>query len=198
VGLGAIAGRQACFNEPAVAAMIAPWPQNAFQVYDGVPPKPFAADTFGMTTAIVHVDPRNRQFDDLLKSLASASQAYLLGGRTASRTKLSDSMAGTRAKAAVCGLFLRRLCRADRRTASARPRCGPRRQCPLGSNPGADCAGRALRVVLRARAEHVRISQRGGGDHTVGTGDIPMIGYYANGEIAGDRIYGYTGVLALF
>jgi small ligand-binding sensory domain FIST len=29
-------------------------------------------------------------------------------------------------------------------------------------------------------------------------GDIPMIGFYANGEIAGDRIYGYTGVLALF
>ena len=29
-------------------------------------------------------------------------------------------------------------------------------------------------------------------------GDIPMIGFYANGEVAGDRIYGYTGVLALF
>jgi small ligand-binding sensory domain FIST len=29
-------------------------------------------------------------------------------------------------------------------------------------------------------------------------GDIPMIGFYANGEVAGDRIYGYTGVLAVF
>ncbi len=28
-------------------------------------------------------------------------------------------------------------------------------------------------------------------------GGIPMVGFYANGEIAGDRIYGYTGVLAL-
>lgn len=27
---------------------------------------------------------------------------------------------------------------------------------------------------------------------------IPLIGVYANGEIAGDRIYGYTGVLTLF
>ena len=29
-------------------------------------------------------------------------------------------------------------------------------------------------------------------------GDIPLIGMYANGEIARDRIYGYTGVLTLF
>ncbi|MDH5179389.1 MAG: FIST C-terminal domain-containing protein [Gammaproteobacteria bacterium] len=29
-------------------------------------------------------------------------------------------------------------------------------------------------------------------------GDIPLIGFYANGEIAGQRLYGYTGVLTLF
>jgi len=29
-------------------------------------------------------------------------------------------------------------------------------------------------------------------------GDIPLIGFYANGEISNDRLYGYTGVLALF
>lgn len=29
-------------------------------------------------------------------------------------------------------------------------------------------------------------------------GDIPLVGFYANGEIAGNRIYGYTGVLLLF
>ncbi len=29
-------------------------------------------------------------------------------------------------------------------------------------------------------------------------GEVPLVGFYANGEIAGDRIYGYTGVLALF
>ena len=51
VGFGVIAGRQATYNEPAVAAMVTPWPQQAFQVYDGVPSKPFAADAFGMTTA---------------------------------------------------------------------------------------------------------------------------------------------------
>ncbi len=29
-------------------------------------------------------------------------------------------------------------------------------------------------------------------------GDIPIVGFYANGEIAGNRLYGYTGVLTLF
>ncbi len=29
-------------------------------------------------------------------------------------------------------------------------------------------------------------------------GDIPLVGFYANGEIAGNRLYGYTGVLTLF
>lgn len=29
-------------------------------------------------------------------------------------------------------------------------------------------------------------------------GDIPIVGFYANGEIAGNRLYGYTGVLLLF
>ncbi len=29
-------------------------------------------------------------------------------------------------------------------------------------------------------------------------GDLPLIGFYANGEISNNRLYGYTGVLALF
>ena len=29
-------------------------------------------------------------------------------------------------------------------------------------------------------------------------GNIPLVGFYANGEIAGQRLYGYTGVLSLF
>jgi len=29
-------------------------------------------------------------------------------------------------------------------------------------------------------------------------GDFPLAGFYANGEICGNRMYGYTGVLALF
>ena len=29
-------------------------------------------------------------------------------------------------------------------------------------------------------------------------GNVPLVGFYANGEIAGQRLYGYTGVLSLF
>ena len=29
-------------------------------------------------------------------------------------------------------------------------------------------------------------------------GDVPLVGFYANGEIAGDKLYGFTGVLTLF
>ena len=29
-------------------------------------------------------------------------------------------------------------------------------------------------------------------------GDFPLVGFYANGEIARDTLYGYTGVLTLF
>jgi small ligand-binding sensory domain FIST len=29
-------------------------------------------------------------------------------------------------------------------------------------------------------------------------GDVPLVGFFCNGEISHDRLYGYTGVLAVF
>jgi len=29
-------------------------------------------------------------------------------------------------------------------------------------------------------------------------GEVPLVGFFANGEIAGNQLYGYTGVLTLF
>jgi small ligand-binding sensory domain FIST len=29
-------------------------------------------------------------------------------------------------------------------------------------------------------------------------GDVPLVGFFCNGEISHDRLYGYTGVLTLF
>jgi small ligand-binding sensory domain FIST len=52
--------------------------------------------------------------------------------------------------------------------------------------------------MLRARAEHVRSANEEVELIQSVLGGIPIIGFYANGEIAGDRICGYTGVLALF
>jgi small ligand-binding sensory domain FIST len=296
VGLGVIAGRQASFNEPAVAAMIAPWPLEAVQLYDGVPSKPFAAGGIGMTTAIVHVDPRNRRYDDLLKLLADSSQAYLLGGLTASRSKLYDRMAGELAKQGVSGLLLSPKIPVAIGVSQGCSPIGPTRtitdihdglvagldgqsalaalladlsagdqtdlraaleglhvalpvpNCDTGDyvvrniagfdtkkgyiavaenvEPGQtlffchrnrEAAARDLTAMVRkvharkkdARAAfYVTCCARGPNmfKSTVEEvelvqsvlGGIPMIGFYANGEIAGDRIYGYTGVLALF
>ena len=30
------------------------------------------------------------------------------------------------------------------------------------------------------------------------TGALPLVGFFCNGEISRDRLYGYTGVLTLF
>jgi small ligand-binding sensory domain FIST len=296
VGFGVIAGRQATYDAPAIAAMIAPWPQDAFQVYDGVPSEPFAVGAFGMTTAIVHADPRNRQFDDHLKSLASASQAYLLGGVTASRTRRYDRMAGSPAKEGVSGLLLSAEIPVSVGVSQGCSPIGPTRtitaiqegmvvavdgQPALSAllNDLSAIEGADLRIALQAlhvglpvpnidtgdyvvrniagidtdkgyiaiadnitpgqrmffcqrnreaaakdlttmvRKVHARTQNARGAlyvacvargpnmfesaDEEVALiqsvlGDIPMIGFYANGEIAGDRIYGYTGVLALF
>lgn len=52
------------------------------------------------------------------------------------------------------------------------------------------CLGRG-RSLFGDNSEELRQVQ-------AGLGDVPLVGFYANGEIAGDRLYGYTGVLTLF
>ncbi len=296
VGFGVIAGRQATYNEPAVAAMISTWPESAYQFYDGVPDQPFATDMFGMSTAIVHVDPRNREFDALLKSLASTSQAYLLGGLTASRTKLYDQVAGSVTAGGISGILLSPEVPVAIGVSQGCSAIGPVRtitetfeglvatidgepalqallndlsvtpdsnlrqllqalhvglpvpQCDTGDYVVRNIAGidtergyvavadnvevgqkmffcRRNReaatndLIAMVKKLHARVSAPRGalyvsccarGPNMFESaaeeveivqsilGDIPMIGFYANGEIAGDRIYGYTGVLALF
>jgi hypothetical protein len=39
---------------------------------------------------------------------------------------------------------------------------------------------------------------RGGDRYHREAGDFPLIGFFANGEISRDRLYGHTGVLTLF
>ncbi|MBK1722756.1 FIST signal transduction protein [Thiocystis violacea] len=52
------------------------------------------------------------------------------------------------------------------------------------------CMGRGVNLFGPDSAELKRIQAR--------LGDFPLVGFYANGEISQDRIYGYTGVLTLF
>ena len=52
------------------------------------------------------------------------------------------------------------------------------------------CTGRGARLFGSHGAELAVIRHN--------LGDVPLVGFYANGEIAGDKLYGYTGVLSLF
>ena len=52
------------------------------------------------------------------------------------------------------------------------------------------CMGRGQHMFGEVSKEMQLIQQQ--------LGDVPLVGFYANGEIAGHRLYGYTGVLTLF
>lgn len=106
IGFGVIGGGGAAYNEPAIAAMIAHWPEDQFKLYDREAPKDcnFASGD-GMASAIVHVDPRH-PFEEALRKLAAASGAYLFGGLTASRTKRFDQVAGDVTQGGASGVLL--------------------------------------------------------------------------------------------
>ncbi|UCE76454.1 MAG: FIST C-terminal domain-containing protein, partial [Gammaproteobacteria bacterium] len=52
------------------------------------------------------------------------------------------------------------------------------------------CLGRGRELFGEESAELEMIRQA--------LGDFPLVGFFANGEISNQRLYGYTGVLALF
>lgn len=52
------------------------------------------------------------------------------------------------------------------------------------------CLGRGMNLLGPDSAELRQIQ--------AALGDVPLVGFYANGEISQDRLYGYTGVLTLF
>ena len=86
-------------------------------------------------------------------------------------------------------------CRRDRRAASAdlarmiddvRRRAGGRAKAGVYFS----CVGRGPGFFGDDGHEMAVIRER--------LGDVPLVGFFGNGEIVCDRIYGYTGVLALF
>jgi small ligand-binding sensory domain FIST len=57
----------------------------------------------------------------------------------------------------------------------------------------------ALYYSCVARGEHM-FGRRGAELELVrrALGDVPLVGFFCNGEISRDRLYGYTGVLTVF
>jgi small ligand-binding sensory domain FIST len=92
VGFGVCATGTEYFNEPAMAAMLAPISEDAFRVFSGVTTDlaPLMEkhgtwiDRPISPVAIVHGDPRNQQLPDLIEQMSAATNGFLVGGLTAS------------------------------------------------------------------------------------------------------------------
>jgi len=67
-----------------------------------------------------------------------------------------------------------------------------KRRCPSPPRGGVyySCLGRGRNMFGDRSEELLTIRQE--------LGDFPLVGFFANGEISHDRLYGYTGVLTLF
>jgi small ligand-binding sensory domain FIST len=297
IGYGVIAGGEAAFDQPAAAAMVGAWPAAHYQLFDSVPSEEWALPPDGgLATAIVHVDPRNRQAETLLRSLSANAGAYLFGGITASRADRFDQIAGNVTDGGASGLLLSPQVPVSIGVTQGCSPIGPARtitaareglileidgESPLyalladlsaagvtdlrrlsnslhaglpiansepydylvrnliGIDPergviqiaeevetgqrilfcqrdraAAEADLMAMAKRTRARIERVRggvyISCIARGPNLFKSaqaeidllqdalGNVPLVGFYANGEVARDRIYGYTGVLALF
>lgn len=92
VGFGVCATGTEYFNEPAMAAMLAPISEDSFRVFSGVttdlaPLMEKHGAWIGRPIppiAIVHGDPRNQQLPDLIEQMSAATNGFLVGGLTAS------------------------------------------------------------------------------------------------------------------
>ena len=70
--------------------------------------------------------------------------------------------------------------------------CGAARRAPVEAKGAVyvSCVGRG-RHLFGAQSEELQIIR-----HQIG--DVPLVGFYANGEIGGQNLYGFTGVLTVF
>lgn len=103
VGFGICAPGKEYFGEAAMAAMVAPIPEDAFRVFNGI-----TEDT-GPTVAsvsawlgdvppliVTHADPRNQHVPQIIEDLSRETDGFLIGGLTASNgahPQLADDVA---------------------------------------------------------------------------------------------------------
>ncbi|MEQ8505261.1 MAG: FIST N-terminal domain-containing protein [Rhodospirillales bacterium] len=102
VGLGICGGAQEYHDEPAAAALVGAFPENAFKVFPvlrgGLGDMPAAvrgwADAGAAPFAVAHGDPYNNRLPEILEEAASGLSSFIVGGLTASRGS-GPQIAGT-------------------------------------------------------------------------------------------------------
>lgn len=87
VGVGVCASGVEYFDEPGLAVMLCEWPEDQFQVFNGISPLGHQAPLgFKPHAALVHADPMTPMLGELIEDLAGLTQAgELMGGLCASR-----------------------------------------------------------------------------------------------------------------
>ncbi len=97
VGMGICATGQEYFGDPALAVLIAEFPEGSYRLLEGVNgPNQLSAEITGWAAsrescfAIVHADPRNGAIPEIISNLADQLNGFLVGGLTSSRGALSQ------------------------------------------------------------------------------------------------------------
>ena len=98
VGYGVMIGGREYFDVPAVVTMLGSLPAEAFRVIPTIdrPGDPLPDDIMNWvklnnpTLGVVHADPRNAYIADILNAITDDTDAFLVGGLTASRGRQSQ------------------------------------------------------------------------------------------------------------
>lgn len=87
VGLGVIGPGAELYDQPGMAVMLAPFPQDAVGVFATVDEASDRLPPSDAPVLIVHADPATPDLADGLKALARDSDGFLIGGLSASRSR---------------------------------------------------------------------------------------------------------------
>ena len=112
VGFGVMVGGKEYFDTPAVVVMIGALDDDAFKVMSTIatPGEPLTDDAMEWVSrknpmlGVVHADPRNAYVGDILNSITDDTDAFLVGGLTASRGK-QPQIANELTEGGVSGVF---------------------------------------------------------------------------------------------
>lgn len=112
IGFGVMVGGREYFETPAMVAMLGVLPEDSFKILPTVdtPGDPLPDNVMNWAgranpvLGIVHADPRNAYIGDILNAITDDTDAFLVGGLTASRGKQAQ-IAGRLTEGGVSGVL---------------------------------------------------------------------------------------------
>ena len=112
VGFGICAPGKEYFGDAAMAVMVAPIPEEAFRLFNGIrddvgPTIADLSDWLGDVPPLIvtHADPRNQHVPQIIEDLSRETDGFLIGGLTAS-TGAHPQLAGEVSEGEVSGVMM--------------------------------------------------------------------------------------------